>query len=199
MNIKKVLLSVPLAVAVLTLSCKGNPPKVAETKTIDSSLYLNDKIQMGDTVLNLVKKGLAIPEVGYEGSYLLTDNTFAGIAFKCQAKIRHKDGRVNSLSYISDSYADQDAFQADLAKFFKYMSDRPYKMTVGSAEKDDQKLFKAKSQEYKWESPTKTVFFTTSKHEHAPGWGGDTYSMIVLVALQDSIIEKHHLTNLFDN
>ena len=83
---------------------------------------------MGDTVLNLVKKGLAVPEVGYEGSYLLTDNTFAGIAFKCQAKIRHKDGRVNSLSYISDSYADQDAFQADLAKFFKYMSDRPYKM-----------------------------------------------------------------------
>lgn len=199
MNIKKVLLSVPLAVAVLTLSCKGYPSKDAETKTIDSSLYLNEKIQMGDTVLNLVKKGWAVPEVGYEGSYMLTDNTFAGIAFKCQAKIRHKDGRVNSLSYISDSYTDKDAFQADMAKFFKYMSDRPYKMTVGAAEEDDEKTFIDKSQEYTWESPTRRVFLTTSKHEYAPGWGGDTYSMIVLVALQDSIIEKHHLTNLFDN
>lgn len=199
MNIKKVLLSVPLAVAVLTLSCKGNPSKVAETKTVDSSLYLNDKVQMGDTVLSLVKEGLAVPEAGYEDSYLLTDNTFAGIAFKCQAKIRHKDGRVNSLSYISDSYADKDAFQTDLAKFFKYMSARPYKMTVGSAEEDDQKLFKDKSQEYTWESPTKKISLSTSKHEYAPGWGGDTYSMLVFVALQDSIIEKYHLTNLFDN
>lgn len=198
MNIKKVLLSVPLAVAVLTLSCKGNPAKVAETKTVDSSLYLNDKVQMGDTVLNLVKKGLAVPDVDIEGSYLLTDNTFAGIAFKCQAKIRHKSGRVNSLSYISDSYADKDAFQADLAKFFKYMSDRQYKMTVGAAA-DDEKIFKDKSQEYTWESPTRRVFLTTSKHEYAPGWGGDTYSMLVFVDLQDSTIEKYHLTNLIGN
>ena len=199
MNIKKVLLSVPLAVAVLSLSCKGNPTKVAEIKTVDSSLYLNDKVQMGDTVLNLVKKGLAVTEVGYENSYLLTDNTFAGIAFKCQAKIRHKDGRVNSLSYISDSYADKDAFQADLAKFFKYMSDRPYKMTVGPAEEHDEKIFKDKSQEYTWESPTRRVFLTTSMKESAPGWGGDTYSMLVFVDLQDSTIEKYHLTNLIGN
>lgn len=86
-----------------------------------------------------------------------------------------------------------------MAKFFKYMSDRPYKMTVGAAEEDDEKTFKDKSQEYTWESPTRRVFLTTSKHEYAPGWGSDTYSMRVFVDLQDSIVEKYHLTNLFDN
>ena len=154
---------------------------------------------MGDTVLNLVKKGLAVPDIDYENFYLLTDNTFAGIAFKCQALIRHKDGRVNSLSYISDPYANKDAFQSDVTKFFKYMSARQYKMTVGSPEEDDQKLFKRKSQEYTWESPTKTVSLTIIKSEAAPGWGNDTYSMLVFVALQDSIVEKHHLKNLFYN
>lgn len=124
---------------------------------------------------------------------------FAGIAFKCQALIRHKDGRVNSLSYISDPYANKDAFQSDVTKFFKYMSARQYKMTVGSPEEDDQKLFKSKSQEYTWESPTKTVSLTITKSEAAPGWGNDTYSMRVFVALQDSIVEKYHLKNLFYN
>ena len=190
---------IPLALVALSFSCGGNQSKAENLPKADSSLYLNEKIQMGDTVLNLVKKGLAVPDVDYEDSYLLTDNTFAGIAFKCQALIRHKDGRVNSLSYISDSYTNKDAFQSDVTKFFKYMSVRQYTMTVGSREEDDQKLFKAKSQEYTWESPTKTVSLTTTKSEAAPGWGNDTYSMRVFVALQDSIVEKYHLKNLFYN
>ena len=190
---------IPLAIVALSFSCEGNPSKAENLPKADSSLYLNEKIQMGDTVLNLVKKGLAVPEIDYEDFYLLTDNTFAGIAFKCQALIRHKDGRVNSLSYISDPYANKDAFQSDVTKFFKYMSARQYKMTVGSPEEDDQKLFKSKSQEYTWESPTKTVSLTITKSEAAPGWGNDTYSMRVFVALQDSIVEKYHLKNLFYN
>ena len=79
------------------------------------------------------------------------------------------------------------------------MSARQYKMTVGSREEDDQKLFKRISQEYTWESPTKTVSLTIAKSEAAPGWGNDTYSMLVFVALQDSIVEKYHLKNLFYN
>lgn len=126
---------IPLAIVALSFSCEGNPSKAENLPKADSSLYLNEKIQMGDTVLNLVKKGLAVPEIDYENFYLLTDNTFAGIAFKCQALIRHKDGRVNSLSYISDPYANKDAFQSDVTKFFKYMSARQYKMTVGHRKK----------------------------------------------------------------
>ena len=46
----------------------------SNTSQKDSSLYLNDSIQIGDTVINLIGKGWVVPDPEYKDMYVKTQN-----------------------------------------------------------------------------------------------------------------------------
>lgn len=189
---KKVLLAV---MSILLLASCGNRAG-KNISQIDSSLYLNDSIRLGDTAMNLVGKGWIVPDTEYECYFDLTNDKFGGVPFKT-ARATTKDGRINGLSYISESFKDKDAFQMVTSKVFVQLSKEYGKPTRDSSyiEKDD--AGKHFCHDYMWESKYRMVSVTIHKSEWALFGGDNTYSMLASVDIQDSIVKKKNLSNLF--
>jgi len=189
---KKVLLAVmPI---LLLLSC-GNRAGKSSSQT-DSSLYLNDSIQLGDTAMNLVGKGWLVPDTKYDGYFDLMNKSLVGVSFET-ARATTKDGRINGFSYISKSFQSKDVFQGVTNKLFVALCKEYGKPTKDSSylEKDD--AGKHHMHDYIWESKNRCVSVTIHRSEWTLFGGDDTYSVIASVDIQDSIVKKKHLSNLF--
>ena len=191
---KKIQFSIIFLIATTLLSCTNQTGK--ETAQIDSSLFLNDSIQIGDTAMNLVGKGWLVPDTKYEEYFDLTDKKFGGIIFET-ARATTKDGRINGFSYISKSLKNKDAFQAMTSKLFVALSKEYGKPTKDSSyvEKDDMGVHHL--HDYVWESKCRMVSVTIHRNEWTWFGGEDTYSILASVDIQDSIVKKKHLSNLF--
>lgn len=84
--------------ATMLSSCLAKTDR--STLQTDSSLYLNDKIQLGDTAMSLVGRGILVPDTDNEEYFDLVNKTFAGVVFD-EARAVSKDERIKCLSYIT--------------------------------------------------------------------------------------------------
>ena len=69
----------------------------------DSSLYLNNTIQVGDTAMRLVERGIMTPDIENKNLYNLVDNTFLGINFN-RSIVSTYNGLVNGLFLFSRNF-----------------------------------------------------------------------------------------------
>lgn len=195
---KKVLilwiLAITSATVALMSSCMAKTYR--STSQIDSSLYLNDKIQVGDTAMSLVGKGILVPDADNEEYFDLIDKTFAGVVFK-DARAVSKDERIKCLSYISKSYENKEDFLKDKNKIFVELFKE-----YGNPSKDSSYVEKDEAPDsynhtYIWESKTRVVSVTICRNEW-PDWltGRTTYTSFVLVAIQDSVLKRKNLLSL---
>lgn len=169
----------------------------SNTSQKDSSLYLNDSIQIGDTAINLVGKGWLVPDPEYKDMYNLTDKKLGDVSFE-KARAIVKDGLVNSFSYISKSYESKSEFQAFESKLFVSLSREYGKPTKDSSyvekEEEGSRHF---MRDYVWENKYRTVLVTINRSQWFMFGGDNMYSILAYVDIQDSIIKKKHLEHLF--
>lgn len=168
----------------------------SDTSQKDSSLYLNDSIQIGDTAINLVGKGLLVPDPEYKDMYNLTDKRLGDASFE-KARAIVKDGLVNSFSYISNSYENKSEFQAFESKLFVSLSREYGKPTKDSSYVESEEGSKHFMRDYVWENKYRTVLVTINRSRWFMFGGDDMYSILAYVNIQDSIIKKKHLEHLF--
>lgn len=166
------------------------------TSQIDSSLYLNDSIQIGDTVINLIGKGWLVPDPEYKDMYNLTDKKLGDVSFE-KARANVKDGIVNGFSYISNSYRDKDEFQAFESKLFVSLSKEYGKPTRDSSYVESEEDSKHFMHDYVWENKHRTILVTINRSQWLLFGGDNMYSILAYVNIQDSIIKKKHLEHLF--
>lgn len=168
----------------------------SNTSQKDSSLYLNDSIQIGDTVINLIGKGWVVPDPEYKDMYNLTDKKLGDVSFG-KARANVKDGIVNGFSYISNSYRDKDEFQAFESKLFVSLSKEYGKPTRDSSYVESEEDSKNFMHDYVWENKHRTILVTINRTQWILFGGDDMYSILAYVNIQDSIIKKKHLEHLF--
>lgn len=167
-----------------------------DTSQTDSCLYLNDKIQVGDTAMSLVGKGILAPDADYECYFDLIDKTFAGIEFD-KARTVIKDERVKCLSYISKTYKDKEAFLKDKNKLFVELCKKYGKPSKDSSYVEKEDVFDDYSHDYTWESKSRVVSITISREKWAYWLGGNTtYVVLAYVKIQDSILQRKNLQAL---
>lgn len=168
----------------------------SNTSQKDSSLYLNDSIQIGDTAINLVGKGWLVPDPEYKDMYNLTDKKLGDVSFE-KARAIVKDGLVNSFSYISKSYESKSEFQAFESKLFVSLSREYGKPTKDSSYVEKEEEARHFMRDYVWENKYRTVLVTINRSQWFMFGGDNEYSILVYVDIQDSIIKKKHLEHLF--
>lgn len=168
----------------------------SNTSQKDSSLYLNDSIQIGDTAINLVSKGWLVPDPECGAMYNFTDKKFGGVSFE-KARAIVKDGLINSFSYISKSYESISEFQASESKLFISLNREYGKPTKDSAYIEKEEGAMHFKRDYVWENKYRTVLVTISRSQWFMfGWDNE-YGILAYVDIQDSIIKKKHLEHLF--
>lgn len=170
-------------------SCGNNTKK--KNPQIDSSLYLNAIIKVGDTAINLAAKGILVPNVEFDEEFGLSNKTLAGIEFE-NAKVFTNDKRVKCLNYISKTYQDKKEFQKVSGKLFANLCKEYGKPTLDSSYIDKEGPDKTLCRDYKWETTSKIVFVST----HKTKWsflGDDSYSMYAIVGIKDSVLKSHKL------
>lgn len=168
----------------------------SNTSQKDSSLYLNDSIQIGDTAINLVGKGWLVPDPEYKDMYNLTDKKLGDVSFE-KARAIVKDGLVNSFSYISKSYESKSEFQAFESKLFVSFSREYGKPTKDSSYVEKEEGARHFMRDYVWENKYRTVLVTINRSQWFMFGGDNEYSILAYVDIQDSIIKKKHLEHLF--
>lgn len=168
----------------------------SNTSQKDSSLYLNDSIQIGDTAINLVGKGWLVPDPEYKDMYNLTDKKLGDVSFE-KARAIVKDGLVNSFSYISKSYESKSEFQAFESKLFVSLSREYGKPTKDSSYVEKEEEARHFMRDYVWENKYRTVLVTINRSQWFMFGGDNEYSILAYVDIQDSIIKKKHLEHLF--
>lgn len=162
----------------------------------DSSLFLNKHVQLGDSAQSLIRRGIVTPDISMEDVYHPLDETYAGVDFR-EATILTKDGRVNGIFYISHTYNSEDAFRRDFSKVLSYLN-QGYKQTTDTSYTGKEPLFKVTTRDYTFVSPTHVVELSFNEKRWKPYPTGEkTYSFSLMIDIQDSIIKKHHLENLF--
>ena len=180
-----------------TLSACNSQTKSNDSQK-DSSLFLNEYIQLGDSALNLVGKGVLTPDVTEDSFFNLMDKSLGGVAFET-ARATCKDGLINGLFYISRSTNEVDSFQVKVGKLFSNLCAKYGKPVKDSTyvEREGDIIAKHYEHIYEWRTATKVVSVTMVKNELYALGGGEMYIMRASVGLQDSIVKKHNLTNLF--
>ena len=168
----------------------------SNTSQKDSSLYLNDSIQIGDTAINLVGKGWLVPDPEYKDMYNLTDKKLGDVSFE-KARAIVKDGLVNSFSYISKSYESKSEFQAFESKLFVSLSREYGKPTKDSLYVEKEEGARHFMRDYVLENKYRTVLVTINRSQWFMFGGDNEYSILAYVDIQDSIIKKKHLEHLF--
>ena len=168
----------------------------SNTSQKDSSLYLNDSIQIGDTAINLVGKGWLVPDPEYKDMYNLTDKKLGDVSFE-KARAIVKDGLVNSFSYISKSYESKSEFQAFESKLFVSLSREYGKPTKDSSYVEKEEGASHFMRDYVWGNKYRTVLVTINRSQWFMFGGDNEYSILAYVDIQDSIIKKKHLEHLF--
>ena len=158
----------------------------------DSSLFLNKHVQLGDSAQSLIRRGIVTPDISMEGVYHPLDETYAGVDFR-EATILTKDGRVNGIFYISQTYNSEDAFRRDFSKVLSYLN-QGYKQTTDTSYTGKEPLFKVTTRDYTFVSPKQVIELSFDEKRWKPYPTGEKTLMI---DIQDSIIKKHHLENLF--
>ena len=162
----------------------------------DSSLFLNKHVQLGDSAQSLIRRGIVTPDISMEGVYHPLDETYAGVDFR-EATILTKDGRVNGIFYISQTYNSEDAFRRDFSKVLSYLN-QGYKRTTDTSYTGKEPLFKVTTRDYTFVSPKQVIELSFDEKRWKPYPTGEkTYSFSLMIDIQDSIIKKHHLENLF--
>lgn len=195
---KKVLISCILAItsatATMMSSCMAKTDR--STSQIDSSLYLNDKIQVGDTAMSLVGKGILVPDADNEEYFDLIDKTFAGVVFK-DARAVSKDERIKCLYYASKSYDNKEDFLKDKNKLFVELCKEYGKPAKDSSYVEKDEAQDSYNHKYTWESKTRIVNVWIRRDEWSYWLGGnETYHSSVLVAIQDSVLQRKNLLSL---
>lgn len=182
------------ATATTLSSCTSKTGR--DTSQTDSCLYLNGKIQVGDTAMSLVGKGILTPSADYEEYFDLMDKTFAGVEFD-EARAVSKDKRIKCLSYISKSYKDKEDFLKDKNKLFVELCKEYGKPSKDSSCVEKEGAFDGYSHDYIWESKFRVVSVTIYRKEWAYWLGGETtYTAFAQVEIQDSVLQRKNLQTL---
>lgn len=180
--------------ATMLSSCLAKTDR--STLQTDSSLYLNDKIQLGDTAMSLVGRGILVPDTDNEEYFDLVNKTFAGVVFD-EARAVSKDERIKCLSYISKSYENKEDFLKDKNKIFVELCKEYGKPAKDSSYVEKQEAPDAYLHDYTWKSKSRVVSVTICRNEW-PDWltGRTTYTSFVLVTIQDSVLQRKNLQSL---
>lgn len=180
--------------ATMLSSCLAKTDR--STLQTDSSLYLNDKIQLGDTAMSLVGRGILVPDTDNEEYFDLANKTFAGVVFD-EARAVSKDERIKCLSYISKSYENKEDFLKDKNKIFVELCKEYGKPAKDSSYVEKQEAPDAYLHDYTWKSKSRVVSVTICRNEW-PDWltGRTTYTSFVLVTIQDSVLQRKNLQSL---
>lgn len=196
LRIMKRLSLFPVILLVLTFSfsCSGNSTKSGKS-SVDSSLYFNDKIKLGDTAINLVKSGILTPDVETSVLYHLTSNSFAGVNFKRNI-VATRNGLVNGLFYFSDNYSDESEYQNELKTLFENIGRTYNKQTKDTTYTVDNSMFDAYVHEYEWTSPTKRISLFLNRRDM--GMSIHAYDIQLYITIQDSIVKKYGFSHLFN-
>lgn len=190
---KRICIGIAIATSIF---CSCSNRTKGDGAQIDSSLYLTNNIQLGDSVINLVGKGILTPDASTDEFFNLTDKTLGGVPFEI-ARATSKDGLINGLSYIGSSTNEADSFQVVVEKMFPNLCSKYGKPVKDSTYMEKDELAKHYSHEYEWRTPNKIVCVVIQKTKWFVLGGGNTYSMIASVDIQDSVVIKHNLTNVF--
>lgn len=192
---KLFLIPVILLVLTLSLSCSGNSTKSGKS-SVDSSLYFNDKIKLGDTAINLVKSGILTPDIETSALYHLTSNSFAGVNFERNI-VATRNGLVNGLFYFSANYSDESEYQNELKTLFENIGRTYNKQTKDTTYTvDDNSMFDAYVHEYEWTSPTKRISLFLNRRDM--GMSIHAYDIQLYITIQDSIVKKYGFSHLFN-
>ena len=167
-----------------------------DTSQIDSCLYLNENIQVGDTAMSLVGKGILVPDADNEEYFDLMNKTFAGVVFD-KARAVSKDERIKCLSYIGKSYENKEDFLKEKNKLFVELCKEYGKPSKDSSYVEKNEAPDVYSHDYTWVSKNRVVSVTICREEW-PYWlgGNKTYNSFVLVAIQDSVLKRKNLISL---
>mgnify|MGYP003521907037 FL=1 len=79
MAMKHIILSLLFCLSVL--SCSNSGKTGVNQEEIDSSLYLNKDIKIGDSISTLLKKNLVTPDIEYSSEFHLVNKNYCGIEF----------------------------------------------------------------------------------------------------------------------
>jgi hypothetical protein len=196
LRIMKKLFLIPVILLVLTFSfsCSGNSTKSGKS-SVDSSLYFNDKIKLGDTAINLVKSGILTPDIETSVLYHLTSNSFAGVNFKRNI-VATRNGLVNGLFYFSANYSDESEYQNELKTLFENIGRTYNKQTKDTTYTVDNSMFDAYVHEYEWTSPTKRISLFLNRRDM--GMSIHAYDIQLYITIQDSIVKKYGYSHLFN-
>nr|DAH81174.1 MAG TPA: protein of unknown function (DUF4969) [Caudoviricetes sp.] len=196
LRIMKKLFLIPAILLVLTFSfsCSGNSTKSGKS-SVDSSLYFNDKIKLGDTAINLVKSGILTPDIETSVLYHLTSNSFAGVNFKRNI-VATRNGLVNGLFYFSANYSDESEYQNELKTLFENIGRTYNKQTKDTTYTVDNSMFDAYVHEYEWTSPTKRISLFLNRKDM--GMSIHAYDIQLYITIQDSIVKKYGFSHLFN-
>lgn len=196
LRIMKKLFLIPVILLVLTFSfsCSGNSTKSGKS-SVDSSLYFNDKIKLGDTAINLVKSGILTPDIETSVLYHLTSNSFAGVNFKRNI-VATRNGLVNGLFYFSANYSDESEYQNELKTLFENIGRTYNKQTKDTTYTVDNSMFDAYVHEYEWTSPTKKISLFLNRRDM--GMSIHAYDIQLYITIQDSIVKKYGFSHLFN-
>lgn len=182
------------ATATTQSSCTSKTDK--DTSQIDSCLYLNDNIQVGDTAMSLVGKGILVPDADNEEDFDLMNKTFAGVVFD-KARAVSKDGRINRLFYIGKSCENKEDFLKEKNKLFVELCKEYGKPSKDSSYVEKNEAPDTYSHDYTWESKNRVVSVTICRNEWPYWLGGKTsYISFALVTIQDSILQRKNLQSL---
>ena len=190
----KKLFLIAILIFVLATNLVGTGCTNSKASFVDSSLYLNDNIQFGDTAMTLATRGFVTPAFEDEEPFNLTDKSLFGISFE-KARAYTTNGRIRVLSYIGKSYDNAKDFETETSKLFSNLCQKYGKPSSDTTyiEKDD--VATRHYHDYKWATYSRI----TSVSTYRSVWsflGGDTYGLLAQVDIQDSIIRKHNLTIL---
>lgn len=188
------MLAIISATATMMSSCMAKTDR--STSQIDSSLYLNKKIQVGDTAMSLVGKGMLVPDADNEEYFDLMNKTFAGVIFK-DARAVAKDERIKCLYYASKSYDNKEDFLKEKNKLFVELCKEYGKPSKDSSYVEKNEAPDSYNHKYTWESKNRIVDVWICRNEW-PYWlgGNETYNSSVLVAIQDSVLKRKNLLSL---
>ena len=117
----KKLFLIAILIFVLATNLVGTGCTNSKASFVDSSLYLNDNIQFGDTAMTLATRGFVTPDFEDEETFNLTDKSLFGISFE-KARAYTTNGRIRVLSYIGKSYDNAKDFETETSKLFSNLT-----------------------------------------------------------------------------
>lgn len=164
------------------LSCNNTRKTEVNQDELDSSLYLNEDIKIGDSISILLKKNIISSDMEYSSTYHLVDNSYYGIKFD-EADVCDNDTvRCIVYKYTPRNLADAKEKYNQITSYF-YKKVGTASIDTSYSEKEERLPKTLRYHDTTWIKDNKKYFVSFMTHDWL--FDNDSYFLMLLIERDD--------------